>query len=173
VADDGLASAGRAIIDRIAYMTLATVDAEGRPWASPVFFATADYRVYYWMSAPGAAHSRNITERPAVGIVVFDSTVAPGTGQAVYLTATAEQVPGTEIDRALAIYPGARDGGSEPLTRADAQAPSPYRLYRAIAGEQSMLCPRDDDGPCTAHGVAHDHRVPVRLDRDPLQFTTA
>lgn len=167
MADAGLASAGRAIIDRIAYMTLATVDAGGRPWACPVYFATVDYRVYYWMSAPSTAHSRNIAECPAVSIVVFDSTSAPGTGQAVYLTATAEQVPDTEIERALGIYPGPRDSGTEPLTRADAQAPSPYRLYRATAAEQSMLCPRDD-GPCAAHGIAHDHRVPVRLDQPVL-----
>lgn len=160
--DTDLAAAGRAIVDRIAYLTLATADAKGRPWVSPVFFASADYREYYWISAPTATHSRNIAECPDVSIVVFDSTVAPGTGQAVYLTATARQVPEADIDRALGIYPGSRDRGWRPV-RADLQDPAPYRLYVAAATEQSMMCPRESGQPCAAHGHAYDHRVQVSL----------
>jgi pyridoxamine 5'-phosphate oxidase-like protein len=162
VTDTDLAAAGRAIVDRIAYLTLATVDAQGRSWVSPVFYATADYREFFWVSAPGTTHSRNIAGCPQVSAVIFDSTVAPGTGQAVYLTATAELVADTGIERALRIYPGPRDRGWRP-TRADVQEPAPYRLYVATATEQSMLCPRDEAQPCAAHGLAHDHRTQVRL----------
>lgn len=35
-------SAARAIIDRNLYMVLATVGADGAPWASPVFYSTED-----------------------------------------------------------------------------------------------------------------------------------
>ena len=35
---------GRAIIDGHWYMTLATADASGKPWASPVWFAHDGYR---------------------------------------------------------------------------------------------------------------------------------
>lgn len=160
--DADLVAAGRAIIDRIPYVTLATVGTDGRPWASPVFFATADYREYYWISAPATTHSRNIAEHPDVSMVVFDSTVAPGTGQAVYLTATAGQVADADIDRALGIYPGPRDRGWRP-TRAHVQEPAPYRLYVAAAIDVSMMCPRDEGQPCAAHGLAHDHRTRVRL----------
>jgi Pyridoxamine 5'-phosphate oxidase len=157
-----LAAAGRAIVDRIAYLTLATVDARGRPWVSPVFYATADYREFFWMSAPATAHSRNIAECPDVSGVIYDSTVAPGTGQAVYLTAAAMRVPEADIERALEVYPGPRDRGWRP-TRADVAAPAAYRLYVATAVDQSMLCPRAEGQPCAPHGLAHDHRVQVRL----------
>ena len=71
----------RAILDDANYVVLATADADGVPWASPVWFATEDYRELYWVSYPGARHSENITVRPQIAMVVFDSTVPPGTGQ--------------------------------------------------------------------------------------------
>jgi nitroimidazol reductase NimA-like FMN-containing flavoprotein (pyridoxamine 5'-phosphate oxidase superfamily) len=54
----------RAIVDANRYMTLATADEDGRPWASPVWFATIDRRELFWVSRPDARHSRNIAERP-------------------------------------------------------------------------------------------------------------
>ena len=38
-----LAALAREIIDSNQYMTLATADADGRPWASPVWFAHERY----------------------------------------------------------------------------------------------------------------------------------
>ena len=87
----------RRILDTVAYMVLATADADGVPWASPVWFATHGYHHLYWISAPHARHSRNIAARAKIGIVVFDSTTAHATRQALYVQATAERVddPGT------------------------------------------------------------------------------
>lgn len=157
-----LTAAGRAIVDRIPYLTLATVDGKSRPWVSPVFYATSDYREFFWISAPTATHSRNIGECADVSGVIYDSTVAPGTGQAVYLTATAMRVPDLDIERALEVYPGPRDRGWRPA-RADVSDPAPYRLYVATAIDQSMMCPREEGQPCAPHGLSHDHRVQVRL----------
>ena len=50
----------RTLVDANLYVTLGTADADGSPWVSPVYFATADYADYYWVSAEDAAHSRNI-----------------------------------------------------------------------------------------------------------------
>ena len=75
----------RAIIDGGRYMTLATADAAGVPWASPVWYAPRGYSELFWISYPDARHSRNLAERPQLSIVIFDSTVAPGHGQAVYM----------------------------------------------------------------------------------------
>jgi len=181
MAERDLAAIARTIIDVNHYMTLATADAEGQPWASPVFYATADYAEFYWISAPETTHSRNLAQRPEISIVVFDSAAPEGDGQAVYLSATAEQVPDDDLDRALAVYPGG--GGLAPRdNREQVQAPAPYRLYRATAYEWSILCPRDagprdagprdagprDAGPrgtgaCTPHGVPFDHRVQVHV----------
>ena len=166
MAERDLAAIARTIIDVNQYMTLATADADGQPWASPVFYATADYAEFYWISAPETTHSRNLAQRPQISIVIFDSAAPEGDGQAVYLSATAEQVPDDDLDRALAVYPGG--GGLAPReAREQVQAPAPYRLYRATAYEWSILCPRDagprGTGACTPHGVPFDHRVQVRL----------
>jgi hypothetical protein len=162
VAEPGLAAIARAIIDDSRYMTLATADEDGRPWASPVFYAAADYAEFYWISAPGSTHSRNLAQRPRISIVIFDSGVAEGAGQAVYMAATAEQGADGDLARGLAVYPGAADPGSHPLTPEQLQGPTPYRLYRAAVSEHWILCPRDT-GACVLHGLAVDHRVPVRL----------
>jgi len=162
VAEQDLVAIARAIIDSNRYMTLATADGEGQPWASPVFYAAANYTEFYWISAPEATHSQNLARRPQLSIVIFDSGVPAGTGQAVYMSATAEQVAAHDLGPGLAVYPGPAEHGSDPLTPEQVQAPAPYRLYRATVSGHSVLCPRDS-GPCTLHGLQFDHRTPVRV----------
>lgn len=172
MAEQDLVAIAQAIIDTNRYMTLATADRDGRPWASPVFYAAANYTEFYWISAPEATHSQNLAQRPQLSIVIFDSGVPAGTGQAVYMSATAEQVAAHDLGLGLAVYPGpaepgSAEPGSDPLTPEQVQAPAPYRLYRATVSGHSVLCPRDS-GPCTLHGLQFDHRTPVRVaDRSP------
>ena len=88
-------------------MTLATADAAGVPWASPVWYAPRGYSELFWISYPDARHSRNLAERPQLSIVIFDSTVAPGHGQAVYMTAEAAQTTdGLEVFSARSVAQG-------------------------------------------------------------------
>jgi len=56
----------RRVIDANLYMTIATADEVGSPWASPVYFAHAGYRAFIWVSKPGSRHSQNIAVRPHV-----------------------------------------------------------------------------------------------------------
>lgn len=158
---DDLAAHARAIIDANLYLTLGTADPEGRPWTSPVYFAPAGDREFYWVSATDARHSRNLTARPQVSIVIFDSTVAPYHGRAVYAVGEASALSGSDLDRALDAYP--RPGGPDTtrLTREDVTAPDPYRLYRATASDLWVLCPREPRQPCQLHGLAKDHRTRV------------
>ena len=148
------AAQGAAIIDRISYMVLGTADADGRPWATPVYFATDGSGAFYWVSSREARHSANIAARPDVGIVIFDSTVPIGTGQGVYIEATAEQLVGPELDRGLAVFSGRslEDGGSA-WTREDVENETLIRMYRATATSYSMLA--KDGQP--------DHRVAVEF----------
>ena len=81
---DELAAHARAIIDANLYLTLGTAGPDGHPWTSPVYFASAGDREFYWTSATDARHSRHLAERPQVSMVIFDSTVAPYYGRAVY-----------------------------------------------------------------------------------------
>jgi hypothetical protein len=147
----------RAIIDSIVYMVLGTADETGHPWVSPVYFASEKYREFYWMSSPDVTHSRNILVRPAVSIVVFDSHVRVGMGQAVYMSAVAEELTGLEFDRGLRIYNGRfsnpAEHGVRIISANDVQAPAPYRLYRAVVHEHWILDPAGRP----------DHRTPVTL----------
>jgi len=106
-----LGTIARGIIDSNVYMTLGTADEDGQPWASPVFYATEGYQEFYWVSSPEVTHSQNVAQRPQVSMVVFDSQVPPGTGQAVYMSAMAEELEGVDVDRGLEVYPGAPERG--------------------------------------------------------------
>jgi hypothetical protein len=142
-------SAARRIIDANSYLTLATADADGRPWATPVWFAHHRYADYLWVSRPSTRRSANIAARPETGIVIFDSTVPVGNGQGVYMETRAEQVPDTRDEWALAIFSAAleADGGTG-WQLADVAGSAAFRLYHARASAHFLL----DD---------HDHRVPV------------
>jgi nitroimidazol reductase NimA-like FMN-containing flavoprotein (pyridoxamine 5'-phosphate oxidase superfamily) len=158
---DDIAAHARAVITANLYLTLGTVAQDGRPWTSPVYFAPAGDREFYWISATDARHSRHIAERPQVSMVVFDSTVAPYHGRAVYAVGEARELSGSDLDRALGVYPR-RDGrGATPVTREEVSAPAPYRLYRATVSDMWVLCPREPRQPCPLHGIAKDHRTRV------------
>ena len=154
-----LVAHARALLDANRYLTLGTADPDGRPWATPVYFAAAGEREYYWVSATDARHTRNLVARPQVSVVVFDSTVEPFHGRAVYAEAEAVELAGRDLDRALDIYPGSDDRGVQPLAREAVTGASGYRLYRATASSVWVLCPRPPRQPCPLHGVDADHRT--------------
>jgi hypothetical protein len=146
-----LRAAGRAIVDANLYMALGTADEAGRPWVSPVYFAPFGYRDLLWVSRPERRHSRNIAVRDGVSIAIFDSSVPIGTGQAVYMTATAREVADGELEECIDVFScRSLEHGGGAFEVADALAPAPLRLYRATAIEQWVL----DGG---------DNRVPVTL----------
>jgi uncharacterized protein YhbP (UPF0306 family) len=147
----------RTIIDSILYMVLGTADETGHPWVAPVYFAAERYKEFYWMSSPDVTHSRNILNRPEVSIVIFDSRATVGTGQAVYMSAVAEELTGIEFERGIKIY-NARfsnpaEHGVRTITSEDVQAPGLYRLYRATAQKHWILDPAGHP----------DHRMPVHV----------
>ena len=153
---EDLGAAAREIIDANLYMTLGTADEAGRPWASPVYFAVRDYTEFYWVSLPDARHSRNLASRPEVSIVVFDSQQPIGTGQAVYMSARAEELSGDELEPAVEVFSrrGEQHGGRA-WSVDDVQPPAPHRLYRATATQHWMLDKTAKPG---------DRRTPVTLE---------
>ena len=124
-------------IDATAYLTLATADADGVPWASPVWFATDDDRRFYWVSDPGARHSRNLAARPEVSLVIFDSHAEIGTGQGVYVAARVDEPAGAELEHGMRVFSdrSLAQGGSA-WTSADVTGDARVRLYRATAVER-------------------------------------
>jgi nitroimidazol reductase NimA-like FMN-containing flavoprotein (pyridoxamine 5'-phosphate oxidase superfamily) len=61
--EDDLGAVARAIIDANLYVVLGTADETGRPWVSPVYYASMNYLEFYWVSSPEARHSRNLATR--------------------------------------------------------------------------------------------------------------
>jgi len=151
------ATLARTIIDANMYMVLGTADESGAPWAIPVYFSHREYREFYWISSPEVRHSRNIAVRPQASIVVFDSQVRVGKGQAAYMAAVAEELTGPDIDRGLEVYNGRfsnpAEHGVSVIQSEDVQAPGLYRLYRAVASEHWVLDPAGRP----------DHRISVIL----------
>jgi nitroimidazol reductase NimA-like FMN-containing flavoprotein (pyridoxamine 5'-phosphate oxidase superfamily) len=150
--DEAALASAQAIIDSNSYMTLATADQAGAPWASPVWFAHRGLTEFLWVSRPEARHSRNIAVRPEVGIVIFDSSVRVGDAQAVYLEGRAAMVNGDELQRMIAIYSDRSTAQGAPAwTTRDVDPHAPHRLYVARASAAYILA----DG---------DRRLPLRLD---------
>lgn len=86
------------------YMTIATADLDGTPWVSPVFFVFDENLNLIWVSNKDARHSILIRKNPRVAIVIFDSKAQEGTGDAVYIEATArELVDGAEIEAGMKV----------------------------------------------------------------------
>jgi pyridoxine/pyridoxamine 5'-phosphate oxidase len=137
---ENLEAIAREVIDHNLYMTLATADAEGRPWASPVWFALEGYRDFLWVSKPDARHSRNVMVRPELALVIFDSTAAPGDGGAVYVEGRGEELGGQELERAISVYSFRSEAsGLATWSAADVTAPARHRLYRATASAHFLL----------------------------------
>ena len=129
-------------------MVLGTADPAGRPWVSPVYFAHTEYREFLWVSKPEARHSRNLEERDAVSLVIFDSTVPISSGRAVYVSATARRLDGDDTAAALAVYSrrGVSHGGREFGAR-DVEPPARLRLYAASALHAFVLDENDERVP--------------------------
>jgi nitroimidazol reductase NimA-like FMN-containing flavoprotein (pyridoxamine 5'-phosphate oxidase superfamily) len=149
-----VAQTARDLIEASRYLVLATADAWGRPWSSPVYFAHIGFTEFFWVSSPEVTHSRNIAIRPEVSIVIFDSHATMGTGQGVYMSAIAQLLEDGETARGIEAFSrrSAGHGGPE-WTTEDVRSGAGLRLYRATAGSHSMLA--KDGQP--------DHRVPVSL----------
>ena len=132
------------------YLTLATADGDGRPWASPVWYAPVGDGDFLWVSDPETRHSRNIARRPEVAIVIFDSTVPVGGAEALYCEAVAEQLDGAALDEGIAAFSRHSEaGGAGPWRRDDVSPPARLRLYRATVTSRSVLGQGDRRLPVT------------------------
>ena len=136
----------RSVIDANRFMTLATADEQGVPWATPVWFTCPDERRFLWVSVPTTRHSRNIASRPEVAIVIYDSRTTPAERQAVYVEATATELAGAEVDAGIAAF--SRESVSQGLSewsRKDVTVAGRFRLYQATATECFILADGVDE----------------------------
>jgi len=86
-----------------------------------------------------------------VSIVIFDSQVAVGSAQAVYISAAADELTAGELERGIALFSRRSEAqGLRPWTPADVRPPARLRLYRATVAALFLLSRSDE-------------RLPVRL----------
>lgn len=136
--DEDREAIARAMIDDNLYMTLATADPSGRPWASPVYYAVAGYREFFWVSEPEATHSRNLASRPELAIVIFDSTVPINTGRGVYMS------PEPRSWKARSSTEASRSSLAAPRSTVESRLPADVQLAnpaRSKAVEAVVLRP--------------------------------
>jgi hypothetical protein len=154
--DPELDAMARRVIDANHYMTLATMDPDGRPRLSPLYYTAARYTDFYWVSSPEAHHSLNLVERPQVQIVIFDSNVPVGKGEAVYLDGAARQITDEELE---SVLPEAfsTTAGARRLDADELRGGAPLRLYLAHATN----CEVHVAGGRPVHGRGVDTRQPA------------
>jgi hypothetical protein len=123
----------RAIIDRIEYATIATTDNKGTPWNTPVYFACDTAYAVYWGSHTDAKHSQNIHMNGQGFILIYNSTVKPGTGEGVYMQARCSEL--SEANDIAYAHKLIRDRRNPiPYWKQEEfmGADSPIRLYKAV-----------------------------------------
>ena len=150
------AEAARGLLETNRYVVLATVDAGGAPWATPVWFAHDGLDVLLWVSPPDSRHSRALAADPRLAVTVFDSAVEPGHGTAFYGRGRAALCPDADLADRVAVYSERSVAqGIGPWDVARVSGDSRLRLYVAHLDEVSVLL--DTDGP--------EQRLPV----DPVR----
>jgi general stress protein 26 len=148
------------IVESNIYMTIATADQDGKPWASPVFFAYDEEYNLYWVSYKDSTHSKNIHSRKEVGIVIFNSTLPEGEGEGVYFDATAEALQSTaDISNAMEIL-SKRVKIDEFKVKSIEQVSgkSVWRIYKAMPLEITQLA------GSSVNGQHVDKRINVRIE---------
>jgi len=124
------ASKVRSILENNIYCVVSTVNDDGSPWGSPVFFGFDD-DVIYWRSWAESQHSKNLRQRPEAMVCVFDSHQPWGEGEGLYLHGRVEQLEDrAAVERALTVI-DARSPESKQVD--EFLRPNPRRIYRFVA----------------------------------------
>ncbi|MBI2641825.1 pyridoxamine 5'-phosphate oxidase family protein [Candidatus Roizmanbacteria bacterium] len=144
------------IIQKISYITIATVTPEGLPWNSPVHTSFDEHYNFYWASWIENIHSKNIETNNNVFLVIYDSTVPAGAGFGVYLKCKAYKLTDEkEITIALKYLYG-REGKKSRLAK-EFQGNYPRRVYKAVPSKVWV----NTDG--RVHSNYVDKRVEIQL----------
>lgn len=151
-----LSKRAKEIIEQIQYVTIASVDKDGMPWNAPVFTAFDEQYNFYWGTHKESQKAQNIDRKPDVFLVIYNSTVPAGTGEGVYIKATAEQL--TEPDEVRRVFDLLKSRHATSFWDfAAVSEGGPIRLYKATPQKAWM----NDDGHKNGHYI--DIRTEVEL----------
>ena len=108
--------------------TLATVNADGTPWSTPLHVAS-DGEYVYWFSKVSTVHSQNITRNPRVSLTLFSPDESHGP-KGVYVNGQVELLRADSEQAAREII-GTRLGGFPPAFAAAKAYRLPIGVYNA------------------------------------------
>ena len=108
--------------------TLATVNADGTPWSTPLHVAS-DGEYVYWFSKESTVHSQNITRDPRVSLTLFSPDESRGP-KGVYVNGQVELLRGDSEQAAREII-GMRLGSFPPAFAAAKAYRLPIGVYNA------------------------------------------
>ncbi|MGH3204275.1 MAG: pyridoxamine 5'-phosphate oxidase family protein [Streptosporangiaceae bacterium] len=157
---DDASRKARRLIEATPYLTLATADASGKPWSSPVYFAYDQAFTFYWVSFKRTVHSANIRVRPQVAISLLGEPPVHE-GEGVYFDAVATELHDlTQVERALEVRrTRPQDSKFAVTSPEDVLGDAAWRIYRAVP----VAVYRYHDAAEIIHGQHVDVRVKVAL----------
>ena len=142
------------IIKKIQYITIAT-SSNNQPWNSPVYSVHDEHYNFYWASWKENVHSKNIRNNPRVFLVIYDSTVPEGTGEGLYVKATAKELEKVEeLEKALSLL---YERKTYKRDWSEFTGDYPRRVYKATP-EQAWM---NSDDKINGHFI--DKRVEIKL----------
>jgi uncharacterized protein YhbP (UPF0306 family) len=146
------------LIENLVHMVLATADADGKPWVSPVFFAHDQELNLYWVSDKKAKHSQNVRQRPEVAIVIFGKAPS-GEIEALYIDAVAHQLKRPEeLEKGILTFKKRQQSPKFTTnSAADVTGDACWRMYTAEPKAMSKRA----DGTDERTGQATTVRVPL------------
>ncbi len=94
----------RALFDSVSTLSLATLDAEGRPHAANLYFAPDEALNLYFVSDPRSAHSRHVADRPDVAATLYAPVKMWQQIRGIQLHGTCMPLPDEQWGQAWRIY---------------------------------------------------------------------
>jgi hypothetical protein len=151
------------VLENSRYAVFATVNSDGSPHNSPLFFIpSSSLRKIYMGTHPESLHAKNIRRTGEAFAVVFGPTSVGGRGLYLTIQNFHEATNDIELSEALSVHNKRRvKFDKDPLPIRYYQAPNPQRMYVGdIIEITANGVERDDEGR-----IIQDVRYPVDSER--------
>lgn len=94
----------RAFTSDITAISLATVDAEGLPYATNIYVAPDQEMRFYFLSSPNASHIQHILRQPAVALTAYAPIRMWQRVRGIQMQGVCRPLPSDQFAEAWAIY---------------------------------------------------------------------
>jgi len=94
----------REIIEKNQYVTIATSNAKGEVWISPVVYTYDKDWNFYFLSMPSSKHCKNVEVNSDVAIAIFDSTQPWGEGVGLQIEAKVQTLKLSDYPKVIKLY---------------------------------------------------------------------